>query len=363
MKQKMFDPQRKMLWHIPRIAEWFSGGNPPPILVEIDPSNICNHSCNFCTFKYIKNKSLLPFEIIEPMIRDFRKMGVKAITWTGGGEPLCNPDFGKMVEEAGKWKKRKIKQGLFTNGVLIDWHLAKIIIRTHAWIRISIDAGTAETYSKIKGCKQSDWEKVWANLDLLRQAKEETHKSDFIRSNTTIGIGMIITPDNYKEIETFAALGKEHKAGYVQFKPMIQNCFADTQLEKDWWMKEVIPRLNKAEKIYDRCVLNAYKLKDVMHPETSYGRNYEECYGHYFVPCVGATGAVWLCTHMRHIAGFSFGNLKEQSFREIWDSKRRQRVIKRIDFAKCQDCCKLHQVNKLLWEMKNPIEELHPEFI
>ena len=45
-------------------------------------------------------------------------MGVKAINWTGGGEPTLNPHLGDAISLVGE--KSKIKMGMFTNGTLLD---------------------------------------------------------------------------------------------------------------------------------------------------------------------------------------------------------------------------------------------------
>jgi MoaA/NifB/PqqE/SkfB family radical SAM enzyme len=49
----MFDPKKKILANAPTIIDLLKGKNPSPILVEVDPSNACNHGCYFCISSYI----------------------------------------------------------------------------------------------------------------------------------------------------------------------------------------------------------------------------------------------------------------------------------------------------------------------
>ena len=35
------------------IIDFLEKGNSPPVLVEFDPSNACNHGCFFCISSYI----------------------------------------------------------------------------------------------------------------------------------------------------------------------------------------------------------------------------------------------------------------------------------------------------------------------
>jgi hypothetical protein len=42
-EKKIFAPAEKVLANADRVIEFFKTGNTPPVLVEIDPSNACNH--------------------------------------------------------------------------------------------------------------------------------------------------------------------------------------------------------------------------------------------------------------------------------------------------------------------------------
>ena len=111
-----FTPQHKLLFHTDKITRWLKGENIYPILVEFDLSNACNHNCNFCNFKYTHNGKILDKNIALEIIRELATFGVKAINWTGGGEPLTNPSFCDIARYT---VHRHIQQGIFTNGALM----------------------------------------------------------------------------------------------------------------------------------------------------------------------------------------------------------------------------------------------------
>jgi MoaA/NifB/PqqE/SkfB family radical SAM enzyme len=113
-------------------------------------------------------------------------------------------------------------------------------------------------------------------------------------------------------------------------------------------------------KDFPKSVINYYKFNDLV---SDIEREYEVCYGHEFCPCIGATGDVWVCTHLRHIGGYSFGNLNNHSFKWIWESKERQEVIKKIDLKRCQKYCRNNEINKVLYQLKHGGEEGHFNFI
>ena len=345
-----FSPQLKLLFHTQRINQWLSGENVYPILVEFDLSNRCNHKCEFCTFKYIKDRSVLDTDLAMRSIDEFAAGGVKSINWTGGGEPLLHKDFCDIIRHAGS---TGIDQGVFTNGSLLTDKTIDALLDTHSWVRISIDAATRETYEQIR--RVDDFERVTRNIRRLVEAKKKKN------SSTTIGIGFIITPDNYAEIEKFSDLITDLGVDYGQYKPCIKGFNDKEQISGEWWKQEVNPILEEVFEKNKKAVVNLYKLTDLI--ESSFDKAYEKCYGHIFCPCIGASGDVWLCTHLRGLKKYSLGNLKDNTFDEIWHSKKREEVIKEIDFNLCQFCCKNNEINKILYQIKHPNKAAHFNFL
>lgn len=42
--KKIFDPSGKVIANVDRVLEFIKTGNTSPVLVEIDPANLCSHS-------------------------------------------------------------------------------------------------------------------------------------------------------------------------------------------------------------------------------------------------------------------------------------------------------------------------------
>jgi MoaA/NifB/PqqE/SkfB family radical SAM enzyme len=310
-------------------------------MVEFDLTNKCQLKCNFCTFDYIEDKSDIPMNIAIKCLKDLKKCGVKSVNFTGGGEPTLHPDFWWICGYA---VLLGLDVGVFTNGLK---EFDPLMYAGCRWVRFSIDAGCKETFKKIKGVDGFD--KTLENISKIR-------RDDF----TTVGIGFVITPDNYQDIKLFSDISKTMDIDYVQYKPMIQNCFANGQISSKWWKEEVEPRLEEVMVDNPKAVINLYKFNDLV---SDIERDYKICYGHNFCPCIGATGDVWVCTHLRNIDGYSFGNLKEASFQDIWGSNRRKEVIKKIDLTKCQQYCRNNEINKVLYQLKHTDDKGHYNFI
>jgi MoaA/NifB/PqqE/SkfB family radical SAM enzyme len=345
MRQGVFTPKLKLLWHRDRIDQWLTSGTCVPVMIEFDLTNRCNLRCNFCTFEYIKDRSDIDTDAALRAIDDFAEMGVKAINFTGGGEPTLHKDFLKIVQHA---KARGLSIGLFTNGLALNEELCIALPKCCDWIRVSIDCASEDMFKKTKTVYGLS--RVRYNTSLLVKHK----------GSCAIGTGFVITRTNYKEIPAFSLFSRGLSVDYAQYKPEIMNCFHDRDTETEWWITEVKPLLDEVMNDNDKAVINLYKFDDIL---ACADREYDICYGHNFVPCVGATGDVWVCTHLRNIEGFTFGNIVTERFKDIWSSEKRKEVIGRIDLSKCQLYCRNNEINKVLWALKTNDKKGHYNFI
>lgn len=374
LESKIFNPQSKVIYHIDRVRNYFLGKNADPISIEVDPSNSCNHSCPFCISGHIHlskfkgtdffNRVIMEKNVIMNLVKDISSMEIKSLAWTGGGEPTQNPN----LKEAINFLKSNstIKMGMFTNGTLLSkFNLFETLVTSLEWIRISIDAGNKNSYDNLRVTnKQNNFDTVIANINELISYKKK------LNSKITIGVGFVVTEKNYKEIIEFANLFKDIDVDYCQYKPEIIQVERNgslnatkQQISSEFWLNEVIDLLNSASEILGKKFeCNSYKLEDLMIDKKNYGRGYKECIGSQFQPCVGADGHVYVCTNHRGHKKYSYGNLNEKKFSEIWkDIKKRKEIMDLINnkekFSKCSQLCKPHESNKILWSIKNNFKD------
>lgn len=270
-------------------VDFLEGKKIVPINVEISPCGTCNAKCPWCFYAgkhkpvFIKDKEM--FELI----RDMALMGVKAITYTGGGEPTLHPMFSEFVHYA---YNLDIKQGLITNAILP----AKFEPRLFDWIRVSL----TPTPFKV------------ANLKLLRACK-------------TFGICINDTGSDEVILQTLK-IAEEVKADYVQVRPALKLGGKTTHIrtpEIDHPLLEKTP----------------YKYEDANQPHA-----YKRCFGFNFVPFIWEDGDVCVCAYQRGVKGYVLGNIYKKSFVSIMKFAPRH-VMVRPD---CQVCCKNHETNKLV---------------
>lgn len=360
---RIFSPQDKVVANVERVIEFLKTGNTNPVLVEFDPSNICNHSCSFCLSSHIHfskfkgtstyDQSILSRVKLLEVCQDLIEMGVKAINWTGGGEPTINPALREIITYIGE--NSPIKMGMFTNGTLLDkFDLFEVICKYFTWIRFSVDAGLEESYNKIRITgKNNDWQKMLLNVSKMIETKK------YNKSPLVIGVGFVITEYNYKEIVDFANTFKNYDVDYCQFKPEITVIERGGEQDRvDFWNKEVKPMLEEARLMLgEKYQINEYKLDDLAIKSGTFGRNYKKCLGSQLQPCIGADGHVYICPNHRGHKQYSYGNVHEMSFKEIWnDMVARNKVRNLIDnvecFSNCTVLCKPNEANKKMWEIE-----------
>ena len=82
---------------------------------------------------------------------------------------------------------------------------------------------------------------------------------------------------------------------------------------------------------------------------------------------------LYLCVNHK-IPAFSFGNLKERSFKEVWHGTRRKEVLEGLNVHQCIPRCRQDPLNKIVHEIRigqrtisldlpEPDDEMHVNFL
>src|SRR3989338_11618436 len=148
----------------------------PPLHIRIKPTNVCNHRCSYCAYrtdnlqlgKDMIVKDYIPKEKMMEIIDDISEMGVKAVTFSGGGEPFCYPYF---LETVKKLSKTNVKFASLTNGAGLTGEIAEIFAKHATWLRISIDGWDDASYSLYRGIPIGEFTKVMKNIENFKKMK------------------------------------------------------------------------------------------------------------------------------------------------------------------------------------------------
>ena len=238
-KQDIYSPY-KVLNYLDKIEQLKNGELPSPVFVQWDLTNKCNLNCSFCFYRDACTEDgykltdwdemeEFPKDVSIRILHELREMDVKAVEWTGGGEPTVHPhhkELFRLAQEIG------LKQALVTNGALLDDESIDLI-KDFEWVRFSVDASDAETYMKVK--RLNVFDKVIRNIEKLVKAK---------KPRNIVGMSFIVCPDNYKNIHDFALLGKKLGVDNVRYS-IAMTPEGDKLFEGIW--DEIVEQLNRAK--------------------------------------------------------------------------------------------------------------------
>lgn len=203
MGQADFYSQLKPAHHPAAIAALRAGTVPPPVHVQLVLSNLCNQDCLFCAYRISTGLSnalfdegqVMPRTSAEEIIDDCAALGVKALQFTGGGEPTAHPDHLALIARA---QAHGMDTALVTNGVRLA--PSALAVANLTWIRVSVDAGDARMYAHVRRCPPAHWDRVWR---LIRYLGKPHHYAG------TLGVGFVVTPTNYEGIPEAARLARD----------------------------------------------------------------------------------------------------------------------------------------------------------
>ena len=127
----------KLLKHLDKLQILQDGKPPSPVMAHISLINACNLTCSFCCFANRSMKERLPTEKVFQALDSFKKIGVRGIEFTGGGEPTLHPDFKEICHYT---KSLGFSMGICTNGAKIgsDRMIKKEIVSMFDWVRLGM---------------------------------------------------------------------------------------------------------------------------------------------------------------------------------------------------------------------------------
>lgn len=338
--------------HVRELATWQKGGHIFPIQVEISPTNICNHHCVFCAYDYIdrKDKHYLNFDILSDTICQLHNLGTKSLFYSGEGEPLIYKQLPDIIEYA---SNLNFSQAINTNGVLLTEEKIKRIIPHLDWIRISINGADKETYANVHRCKESDYLSVLKNIKHMCKVRDENHLK------IVIGIQMVDVNQSIKYIDDFIIKIREYGVSYFAIKRFNQH--------PDIAKKDVVDKINIFNNLkkystdkFDVVIRDNINNKSINENK----RKYKQCFGMKFFAEITSDGNVYSCGPHLGNKLFSYGNINNKQFREIWSKEnidvKFNEIMDTINIDKdCMPNCRLHNVNNFLWQLYNKPQHIN----
>lgn len=330
-----------------------------PLYIRLKPTNLCNHHCSYCTYgsgntaqktsnrDEINHMSMIPWDKMQEIIVDMGVMGVKAVTLSGGGEPLTYPHILDVVRNL---KSNDIELSLISNGQLLDGEVAEELYAAK-WVRISFDSPREKEYCSLRNLPAAAFDKVCQNIESFAKRKDP---------NCVLGINFVVNHINCGLVYEAGVFLKELGVDNVKFSANISNIPGYHYAIKD----NVIEQIHRAQNELESDVFQVFNNYENDWMDKNFSpQDFSVCYTCRFVTVIAADQKVYLCHTRAYDSKAVIGDLRNKAFRELWFSGETQDTLKginpRID---CQNFCVYRERNKLIDEYLD-VDENHINFI
>jgi MoaA/NifB/PqqE/SkfB family radical SAM enzyme len=315
-------------------------------------NGILTHNCSYRISNWKNNEQFddrdaVPWPLIEKTLRDARAMGTKAIELTGGGEPTIYPKYEEgidLIHELG------FDLGIVTNGVTLT--AARCVqlgtVRGWKWARVSIDAGKPDTYCQVRDVAETQWHRAWAAVRNLSAERDRRHMGG--ETEIKVGCGFVVTRENHAEVFEFCRLAKKNGADNVRlsvrFGPGGNDYYEPGQLD--------VAELGAAEAT-ESLQDDRFAVHDLIGErranQASSVQDYEPCYTMRLLCVIGGDAKVYTCCTLAFAPDGEIGDLRKESFREVWERNARTRFNGFKVHEKCAVQCLYEKRNLAMIDM------------
>lgn len=327
-----------------------------PVHIRVKPTNFCNHKCWYCAYRTdelslggeMVEKDSIPAGRMMALAQEFVEMGVKAVTFSGGGEPLLYkplPDVIDVLAAGG------IRIAALSNGSNLKGRMAEAFAEHGTWIRISLDAWDDESYVKSRGARMGDFSRLINNIRAFT-ARE---------SKCVLGISLIVGHDNHQHIAEICALLKDCGANHVKVSgAVVSNGAVGNNAYHLSIKDEVARQITRAQAQADErfSVLNHYH--DL---EDRFEKTYDTCPFLQFLTVIGADMNVYACQDKAYTESGRMGSIARTTFKDFWFSDQNQSFLRTFDpSVKCAHHCVSHSKNEAIHEYLS-LDKEHSFFV
>jgi MoaA/NifB/PqqE/SkfB family radical SAM enzyme len=350
------------------------GYAPTPESITIEVNYNCMFRCKICqlwTKKYssvrISNNRVLSKSEMENLIEEFSSLEVYSLYFCGG-EPFLRDDFLDIVTYS---KYKNMHCFTISNGYLISEDLARSIVLSGIdVIGISLDAANRELHDGIRGVKGAFDHAVKA-IRLIKKMKEK-----YVTNTPEVFINCTVVSTNFMTLPELVDLSLSLGITRIDFHYLSvvdQNTVDQTNQE----MRERVVGVHSFANIPDNLLLQKKEIDKLKFIITSIKKksgtkvkcNFDSallngnkdsllkgtfpvkrCNMTWRSAMITPIGDVVPCAMLTE---YKMGNIREKSFREIWNNESAQKIRKVLHRklpSICQKCCMIHKSIPSLWE-------------
>ena len=306
-----------------KIRSFREGRITAPIYVRIKPTNRCSHACHWCVYsdghtrpkdrpelhlqshmhETMRERDMMPLPKALELLEDLGDMGTKAVTFSGGGEPLIHPHIEAIMCRA---LDCELDLSIITNGQSLVAGKAEVL-RFAKWVRVSMDYTSAEEMAASRNVPERFFSDVMSNILAFAGMKQP---------DCDLGVNFIVTRENHLGLCEFASTLKSLGVENIRFSPVYVEGFQEYHAP----IREAVEFQLKALRSIctDRFTINS--SYDLDSASKIPHRPFTRCLYMQTVPVVGADLNVYACHNTAYSEHGKIGSIAGQRFRDLWFS-------------------------------------------
>lgn len=346
----------KLLRHAPTVERMLAGDVVYPVSVELDLSNICNHGCPWCSFNGFRQEHWQSFDTprILLLLEELAEVGVRSITFTGGGEPLVHKHAEAILTKA----SQHFQWGLVTNGRRMEGNLAALIAAHATFVRVSLDAGSAQTHQLLHATAMPEYSRI------LKQMAQVVALAKDRATPLTVGASFCVFDVNRHEIGEAARRVKATGANYLEVRPVFPTewrggGFGNPLTEEH--VADARANLEAAKAEHDGDGFHVIGMIRRFEQVADTSKAYSKCRIGPLTTVINADGNIYHCCIQRGMPAFVAGSVLEKPFKEVWWAAQHQAMVDAIDITRCPPC-RYDGYNELI-ERAFLADAMHKEFL
>ncbi len=319
----------------------------PPLHIRIKPTNVCAHNCWYCAYradglqlgKDMNRKDYIPQDKMKEIIEDIVDMGVKAVTFSGGGDPFYYP---YLLETVKRLSRSPVKFAALTNGARLKGEVSEIFAYHGTWIRISIDGWDDRSYSMYRGVREGEFTKVMNNMENFKKLGGPCY----------LGVCIIVDQRNAFQIYDFIKRLKCAGVDSVKIAPcIVSNDGGENNRYHQPIFNMVKDQIGRAKEDMGG---DGFEIFDSYHAQLeTFRKEYTWCPYLQICPVIGADLNLYSCHDKAYnLAEGLLGSLKKTTLKELWFSDR-ERFFRINPSKACNHHCVVHDTNNFILEYLN----------
>lgn len=317
----------------------------------------CNLRCRMCSMEermnYLRAENRpykLSISLMKELISQAHKIGIREV-YLVGGEPFMEPKIFDIVRYAHNLGMRTV---INTNGVLVKGEkIEEIFSSGLSCLTFSIDGPDKESYGRIRG--EDVFEDVISNLSSL--LAERSKRKEIALQVTIL---CTIMRQNLTKLPQMVKFASDLGVDNIAFQPVVpDNTDQARWIESDTWVKpeeyeildKIIDELISLKMTgFQNFITSSIKQLKLMklYFRSLIPKRRRKCYLGFSRLIVTQDHRLYFCAPDPKSGEVSFGDVSQQSLKELWYSSRARQFRKYI--KNCQRPCLLFCSYRLVFD-------------